>query len=102
MTWILIVYLVALLLLAYKHEKIVNLSAFRVSWLFFTLVLGTHFLFTLFRAGNYRDPRDMALVEIWANGLPWFFFSISFFVLMFALLPTSQPPRFPDSPPSHP
>jgi hypothetical protein len=97
MTWILIVYLVALLLLAYKHEKIVNLHAFRVSWVFFTLVLGCHFLFTLFRAGNFRDPREMMLVEIWATGLPWLFFSISFFALMFALLPFSQSPRIPES-----
>ena len=97
MTWILIAYLVALIFLAYKHEKIANLTAFRVSWLFFTLVLGSHFLFTLFRAGNFGSSRAMTLVEIWANGLPWFFLTINFFVLMFTLLPTSQAPRVPNS-----
>lgn len=68
-------------------RKVSNKGSFRAAWRWFALIPICNFVFTLFRAGNVRSTRDLALVEIWSNGFAWLFVGISFFFLLGALMP---------------
>lgn len=81
MTWILIVYMVALVCLAANRERLPKNVSLGGAWIWFSLVPISRFVFALFRAGNLRNPKDLALVEIWADGIGWLFLGISFFCL---------------------
>jgi hypothetical protein len=87
MTWLLASYLIGLLYFAAQPEKISNKGTFRTAWIWFALIPVSNFVFALFRAGNISSTRDLALVEIWADGFGWLFLGISFFVLIGALVP---------------
>ena len=87
MTWLLTTYLIGLLYFAAKSENVPNKEAFRTAWIWFALIPVSNFVFALFRAGNIGSTRDLALVEIWADGFGWLFLGISFFVLIGALVP---------------
>ena len=87
MTWLLASYLIGLLYFAAKPEKISTKGAFRTAWIWFALIPVSNFVFALFRAGSIRSTRDLALVEIWADGFGWLFLGISFFVLIGSLVP---------------
>ena len=90
MTWILVAYLLVLIFLAVKRDKFLNAAALRPAWIAFALIPISYFVFALFRAGNLRDPRDMALIEIWANGIEWLLLGISMLFLTGMLAPNPE------------
>ena len=90
MTWLLIVYFVGLFYLALNQNKIANKFSFRVAWSFYASIPACNFLFTLFRLGNIRVSRNLAVVELWANGIPWLLLSISLFFLLNAFMSKSE------------
>lgn len=87
MTWLLIAYLLGLLYFSANPDKISNRKAFRTAWIWFTLIPISNFVFALFRAGNVRSKRSLALVEVWSNGIAWLLFGISLFILLKAFTP---------------
>ena len=91
MTALLTGYLVGLFYLAINSDKIASKDAFRVAWIFFSLIPVSHCVFTLFRAGNIGGrTSSLVLVEIWADGFAWLFLAISLFCLLGALLPEEK------------
>ena len=87
MTWILIAYLAALLYVSANQQKFAYPAALRPAWLWFAAIPISHFIFALFRVGNSRDPRDLALIEIWAEGFQWLLLGISIVFLARAVAP---------------
>ena len=85
--WLLVVYLLGLIYFAAHLEKVHNRSRFRLAWFWFALIPLSQFIFAMFRAGNLRSPMDLALVEVWANGLTGLLLAVSLFVLMSAVVP---------------
>jgi len=81
MNWILIAYLFGLLYLATHKEKIPGAGSLRTAWVWFALIPISQFFFSLVRAGNVNSATDLALVEIWADGIGWLLLGISFFCL---------------------
>ncbi len=102
MNWLLPVYLIVLAFVSVRRPIAANPAGLRRAWFWFGAVAISHFFFALIRASNFRDPRDLALTEIWADGLQWLFLGISFFCVAGGLLPSradhhvapsgSQPP----------
>jgi hypothetical protein len=101
MNWILIAYLLGMLYLATRREKLSDLVAFRTAWICFALIPLSDAFLTVFRAGNFNDARDLALVEIWAEGLAWAFFGLSLLFLGKSLIPVASSPLVPAAQ-SHP
>ena len=91
MTWILGAYLIALLYLSVRREKSSDNGSFRQAWITFAMIPFSHFFFTLVRAGNYPNPRDLALIEIWANGFEWLLLGISLMFLTGTIAPNRSP-----------
>lgn len=87
MTWIFAAYLLGLFYFLANPEKVANKAGFRSAWIWLGMVPIANFVFALFRAGNIRSGGDMALVEIWADGIGWLFLGISLLVLIGALMP---------------
>ena len=81
MNWILIAYLFGLLYLATHKEKIPGAGSLRTAWIWFALIPISQFFFSLFRAGSVNSPPDLALVEIWADGIGGLLLGISFLCL---------------------
>ena len=90
MTWLLIAQLVGLLYFAANKDRVSNKGSFRVAWVWFALIPVSRFVFALFRAGNYRSPRDLTLIEIWSDGVGWLLMAISLLFLLKALVPSSR------------
>ena len=87
MTWLLITYLLALVYLSVYREKLGKANSLRPAWNSFSMVPISHFVFALFRAGNVDSTKDLALVEIWADGISWLLLGISFLFLAQTLAP---------------
>lgn len=87
MPWLLCAYLLGLLYFIANPQKVVNRGAFRTAWIWFALVPVSNFVFALFRAGNIRSTSELALIEVWSDGIAWLLLAISLFVLIGALLP---------------
>jgi hypothetical protein len=85
MTWILIAYLLVLIYLALHREKLVKGGSLRLAWMWFVAIPISHFVFALFKAGNIGTPRDLALIEIWSDGIEWLLLGGSLFFLTGAL-----------------
>ena len=85
MTWILIAYLLVLIYLALHREKLVKGGSLRLAWMWFVAIPISHFVFALIRVGNVTSPRDLALIELWADGIEWLLLGGSLFVLTGAL-----------------
>src|SRR5687767_7338577 len=90
MNWILIVYLLVLIFLAVKRDKFANAAALRPAWISFALIPISSFFFALIRISNIRDPRDVALTEIWANGVEWLLLGVSMLTLTGMLAPNPE------------
>ena len=90
MNWILIVYLLVLIYLAVKRDRFPNAAALRPAWISFALIPISSFFFAMIRASNFRDPRDVALTEIWANGIEWLLLGISMLTLTGMLAPNPE------------
>ena len=86
MTWIYLVYLVGMLYLATHQNRLVNKRAFRLAWKWFAVIPISHFVFALFRAGNFRSSGDLVLIEIWADGIHQLLFGISLILMLGALV----------------
>lgn len=86
MTWILVATLLGLLYLATNQERILDRKSFRQAWIWFAMVPMSHFVFALLRADNSRSTRDLALTEIWADGVAWLLLGISLLFLLGALV----------------
>ena len=86
MTWILTAYLLGLLYFATNQDRLLSKQSFRQAWIWFVTIPISHFVFALIRAGNSRSPRDLALVEIWADGIAWLLLGISLFFMLGALV----------------
>jgi len=91
MNWILIAYLLGLLYLATHRGKLLNAGSLRTAWIWFALVPINQFVFSLFRAGNVGSTHDLALVEIWADGISWLLLGISLLCLTGSLAAPRQP-----------
>jgi hypothetical protein len=102
MTWLFIAYLIALLYIALRRAVAPNAHAFRKAWMAFALIFISHFFFTLLRAGNFGDSRDLALIEIWADGVEWLLLGISMIFLTGTLVPGSASAAFAASNPPPP
>src|SRR5688572_5413581 len=90
MIWILIVYLLLLIFLAVRRDKFPNAAALRPAWISFALIPISSFVFALIRVGNIRDSHDLALVEIWSNGIEWLLLGISMLFLTGMLAPNPE------------
>lgn len=77
MNWIFATYLLALVYLTTHKDKLARGNSLRGAWTWLALIPIVQFVFALMRAGNFRNPRDLALVEIWADGFGWLFLGIS-------------------------
>lgn len=99
MTYIAAAYLLALVYLSVHRQRTPDFPSLQGAWTWLALIPINQFVFALFRAANIRAPRDLALVEIWADGLGWLFLGISMFCLtdVFAPVQTNVPP--PTTPP---
>ena len=86
-TWLLIAYLLALTFLSINRQKFSDTGSLRMAWLWLAGVPLSHFFFSLFRAGNFGSTRDLALVEIWADGFAWLLLGISLLCLAGILAP---------------
>lgn len=80
MNWFLVAYLVALTYLTVQRK-----DSLSTAWSWLGILAISHFVFALFRAGNATNPRDLILVEIWANGFQWLFLGLSILSLVGAL-----------------
>lgn len=81
MTWMLIAYLFALLYLPVSQKDGLRTASLKVAWIWFSLIPISKFVFTLFRAGNMRSTRELALIEVWADGVGWLLLGISLLCL---------------------
>jgi hypothetical protein len=72
MNWFLVAYLVALAYLTVQKK-----DSLGSAWFWLGILAFSHTVFALFRAGNATNPRDLILVEIWANGFEWLFLGLS-------------------------
>ena len=90
MTWLLIVYLLVLVYLTVKPVRPGRPGSFRLAWLFFAGIPLSHFFFALVRAGNMRDPRDLALTEVWSDGVAWLLLGLSLIFLTNAIAPAEE------------
>jgi hypothetical protein len=77
MNWIIATYLLALVYLSTHQERLPKRVSLHGAWFWFSLMPIGQFVFSLLRAANIRDPRDLALVEIWADGVGWLLLGIS-------------------------
>jgi hypothetical protein len=105
MNHLLVALLIALAVISFRSDKAPNPSAIRMAWIWFACIPFTHVVTTLFRAGNYRNPYDIALVEIWSDGFQWLFLGLSIVSLanVFTFPPvSSSTPRVSSSPPANP
>ena len=91
MNWLLIATLLALTFVSCNSNKVGKPGALRIAWLWFAAIPFGHFAMALFRAGNYRDPRDLALIEIWSDGFAWLFLGLSLFNIGQAFRSNSPP-----------
>ena len=104
MNWLLIVYLLVLVFLAFKRDRFADSTPLRPAWMAFALIPISWCLFALIRAGNFRDARDLALIEIWANGIEALLLGVSMLFLTGLLAPhpwsnrTAPPPPPPSTP----
>jgi hypothetical protein len=90
MHWLLIAYLIVLVFVAYRHDKFGRGGSLRRAWLAFAAIPLSHFFFTLLRAGNFADSRDLALIEIWSDGIVWLLLGISLWSLGGVLAPDTE------------
>ncbi len=81
MIWIQIAYLFALLYFSVSRKAPFRMAPLRTAWIWFSLIPISQFVFTLFRAANMRSERDLALIEVWADGVGWLLLGISFLCL---------------------
>jgi hypothetical protein len=104
MTWLLIAYLLVLVYFTVNPGKRGRPGSFRLAWLLFAGIPLSHFFFALVRAGNMRDPRDLALTEVWADGVAWLLLGLSLIFLINAIAPAEENPNrganFPPPPPT--
>ena len=98
MTWLLTAYLLVLTFLAVKRDKFPNASALRPAWIAFALIPISSFFFTLVRAGNFGDTPDLALTEIWANGIEGLLLGMSMLFLTGMLAPNPEWGRYRSEP----
>lgn len=87
--WILAVYLLVLSYFTVHKDRWHSAEPLRAAWKMFAWIPMMMALFSLIKAGNFPDSRDMLLTEIWQNGLAWLFLGISVFRLA-GLLDDSQ------------
>ena len=81
MPWLLIAQLLALTYVSCHPAAVVDRGLLRAAWCWLAAVPVSQFAMALFRAGNFRDARDMVLIEIWSNGFLWLFAGLSLFCL---------------------
>jgi hypothetical protein len=91
MPWLLIAYVLGLFYFAANPGRISDKGLFRAAWIWYAIIPFNHFVFTLFRAGNIRSTRGLALVEIWSDGISWLLLGISLILLVTALIPAQKP-----------
>lgn len=90
MNWILITYLIALIFLATKLEDTSKRLSFRPTWIAFALIPLWQFLMHLFRAGNIRDVRELALIQVWDQAGTSLLLGISFLYLLRVIAPVNS------------
>ena len=81
MNWLLPIYLIALVYVSLHQPARANHAGLRQAWFWFATVALSHFVFALIRASNFGDAHDLALTEIWADGIAWLLLGISFLFL---------------------
>jgi tellurite resistance protein TehA-like permease len=81
MNWLLVAYLLALTIVSCQAAKIGLRGSLWLAWVWLAAIPFSHFAMALFRAGNFRNPRDMVLVEIWSDGFAWLFLGLSMLCL---------------------
>jgi hypothetical protein len=91
MTWILIAYLLGLFYFTANQDKLNDRFAFRKAWSWLGVYAASHFVFTLFRAGNMRDVRDLQLIEVWSTGVGWLIFGVSIYHFAEAAIGRPEP-----------
>ena len=77
MHWLLIAQLLALTFVSAQPSPVASRGGMRQAWFWLSLAPLSQFAMALFRAGNMRSSRDLALVEVWANGFVWLFLGLS-------------------------
>ena len=85
MNWILIAYLLTMVWLSKHKKRLPPRVSLRDAWIWFALIPIAHFVFALMRAGNFRDSGDLALIEIWSDGVGWLLLGISMLCLTRAI-----------------
>jgi len=81
-----------------RQDQVANKDRFRIAWILFASIPLSHFAFTLLRAvfvnSGRRSPRmagHLASVEIWASGVVWLLLGISLIMLLYSIIPKSNP-----------
>lgn len=99
MNWLLVAYLLVLAYLTSIAGRFSFSLPLQRAWQWLALILVSRFVFALFRVGNLRDAHDLALVEIWSDGIEALLLGFSIFSLA-RLIPAVGPGR--DQPPPPP
>jgi hypothetical protein len=76
MNWLVIALLLALTVASCQPYVAVNRGSLRAAWWWLAAVPLNSFVMALFRAGNIRNPRDIVLIEVWADGFTWLFLGL--------------------------
>jgi hypothetical protein len=81
MNWLVIALLLALTVASCQPYVAVNRGSLRAAWMWLAAVPLGSFVMALFRAGNLRNPRDIVLIEVWADGFTWLFLGLGILCL---------------------
>jgi hypothetical protein len=81
MHWLLIAQLLVLTFVSVRMDAAAARGGLTMAWCCLAAAPLSRFVMALFRAGNMGIARDMALIEVWADGLTWLFVGLSIFCL---------------------
>lgn len=77
MNWLLIAYLLCLTFISFSPGSRGAPLGLRGAWICLAAIPFSYFFMALFRAGNFRHPQDIVLIEIWSDAFAWLFLGLS-------------------------
>lgn len=89
-TWLFLAYGSALYWLLIRPALVKKPDSLRVAWRWYATAMLCHACFAVFRAANADSVADLAIVEIWSQGMSWACLGICTLFLPTALLGASQ------------
>lgn len=91
MNYILVAYVLGLFYLSANLDKVFNKEQLRAAWIWFVFIIFSKVGFAALTAAQIRSTRNMALIEIWKEGVAWLLLGISILCLVNALIGNQSP-----------